>query len=272
MSAPGPARVALVTGAGRGLGRHTAIALGEAGLSVGLLGRSPGGLTGVQNQIDRSGGRATTAIADVRDLPAVEAAVAAIEAELGPIDLLVNNAGVIEPSEVPVWAADPGEWWDVVETDLRGPFHLIKAVVPGMIERGAGRVVNLSSGAGAADREIYSAYCAAKAGLFRISGNLHLAGYDQGIRAFEVSPGVVETDMTHSMRMHDARTDWTPPSALTDLILAAARGDLDAWSGAFIRAGIDTPESLSKRAEAGGLPPTARRLGILPYGDDDPLA
>lgn len=128
---------------------------------------------------------------------------------LGPIDLLVNNAGVIETREVPIWEADPDEWWDVVETDLAAR---------------RGRAVNLNSGAGAADRPVYSAYCAAKAGLFRLSGNLHLAGADLGLRAFEVSPGV------------------------------------------------DTPQSLRHIAATAKLAADARRLGVLPYGPDDPIA
>jgi len=268
--------VALVTGGGRGLGRYTALALHEAGLAVGLLGRSVPALEAVAEQITGAGGRAAVVRADVRHPDVVLPAVEAIERDLGPVDLLVNNAGVIEPEEVPIWEADPHEWWAVAETDLRGPFNLIRAVVPGMVERGAGRVIDLSSGAGATDREIYSAYCAAKAGMFRLTGNLHLAGYDRGIRAFEISPGVVRTDMTASMPMHDTRTEWTEPEQFTDLVLAAARGELDAWSGCFLRAGIDTPSALAHVASTrwpgdGRVAAPIRRLGVIPWGDDDPL-
>jgi NAD(P)-dependent dehydrogenase (short-subunit alcohol dehydrogenase family) len=168
---------------------------------------------------------------------------------------------------VPIWQADPRTWWDVVETDLRGPFHCVRAVVPGMLTRGGGRVVDLSSGAGAGDREIYSAYCAAKAGLFRITGNLHLAGYSRGLRAFEVSPGSVRTDMTAGMAMHRDRTEWTPVERLVALVVAVAAGRLDAWSGRFLRAGVDDPDRLAALAPEG----LARTLGVLPYGPDDPL-
>ena len=189
----------------------------------------------------------------------------------------MNSAGVIEPVEVPVWQADPDNWWDVVETDLRGPFHLIRAVVPGMIERGGGRVIDLSSGAGAGDREVYSAYCAAKAGLFRLAGNLHLAGFARGIRAFELSPGTVQTDMTASMPMHADRTDWTAPQQVLDLVLAVAEGKLDAWSGCFLRSGVDTVDSLRKAAQeladgSGVVPAPNRRLAVIPWGPTDPLA
>jgi NAD(P)-dependent dehydrogenase (short-subunit alcohol dehydrogenase family) len=267
--------VALVTGAGRGIGRHLALGLGRAGLSVGLLGRTAPALDEVARELRRAGGTAAVAVADVRRFAEVEQAVAAIEEALGGIDLLVNNAGVVEAVEVPVWEADPGQWWDVVETDLRGPFHCVRAVVPGMVARGGGRVVDLNSGAGAADLEIYSAYCAAKAGLFRIGGNLHLAGFGHGLRAFEVSPGVVRTDMTSGMPLHAERTEWTAPEVVIDLVVAIARGELDEWSGCYLRAGQDTPEALvavaSQARRHGGLPLTARRLGVIPYGPGDSL-
>ena len=272
---PPPAAVALVTGAGRGIGRHLALGLASSGLSVGLLGRSAGPLEEVAAQARGAGAAAAVAIADVRRFPEVQRAVAAIEQALGGIDLLVNNAGVVEAAEVPVWAADPDEWWRVVETDLRGPFHCVRAVVPGMLARGGGRVVDLNSGAGATDREIYSAYCAAKAGLFRISGNLHLAGAARGLRAFEVAPGVVRTGMTAGMPLHADRTDWTPPGAVVDLVAAIARGELDEWSGCYLHAGLDTPAGLvamsAAARSAGGLPPPARRLRVVPYGPDDAL-
>ncbi len=262
---PGPARTALVTGAGRGLGRALALGLARVGVRVAVLGRSPQALAAVAAELGDAGVRV---VADVRDYDAVAAAVAEAERALGGIDLLVNNAGVIEPVEVPVWQADPRQWWDVVETDLRGPFHCVRAVVPGMLARGGGRVVDLSSGAGAADREIYSAYCAAKAGLFRIAGNLHLAGFRSGLRAFEVSPGTVRSEMTAGMAMHADRTEWTPVEDLVAIIVAIAAGRLDAWSGRFLRAGVDDVEALAGRSPDG----PGRTLGVLPYGPADPLA
>jgi NAD(P)-dependent dehydrogenase (short-subunit alcohol dehydrogenase family) len=279
---PAPARTAFVTGANRGLGRAIAVGLAGSGVAVGLVGRRREALEDVAAEIRDAGGRAAVATADVRSYEATLAAARDVAAVLGRVDLLVNNAGVIDPVEVPVWEADPDAWWDVVETDLRGPFHCVRAVVPGMVRHGGGRVVDLNSGAGAYDREIYSAYCAAKAGLFRIGGNLHLAGHERGLRAFELSPGTVRSDMTASMPMHADRTDWTPVEDLVSLAVAIARGELDAWSGCFLRAGIDTPESLRAAAESisgsisgdakAQVPDPARRLTVAPYGPDDPLA
>ncbi|MFN8076373.1 MAG: SDR family NAD(P)-dependent oxidoreductase [Kineosporiaceae bacterium] len=242
-----------------------------------VLGRSREGLHPAVAAIEGAGRRAVAVVADVRDEEAVAAAVARAAAALGGVDLLVNNAGVIESDEVPVWEADAREWWDVVETDLRGPFHLVRHVVPGMLVRGGGRVVDLSSGAGANDRDVYSAYCAAKAGLIRLGAHLHLAGYARGLRSFEIAPGVVSTDMTRSMAMHDGREDWTDPEEFVSLVVAAAQGRLDAWSGCFMRAGLDSVDELVARAaaladETGAVPYPSRRLLVHPFAPEDPLS
>jgi 3-oxoacyl-[acyl-carrier protein] reductase len=271
------ARVALVTGAGRGIGRALAVGFARTGHRVALLGRSAVPLAAVQAEIATVGGRSLALTADVRDYPQVHRAVQEVERAWGRIDVLVNNAGVIDPVEVPVWQADPGQWWDVVEADLRGPFHCLRAVVPGMVDRGGGRVVSLNSDAGATDREIYSAYCAAKAGLFRLTGNLHLAGFDRGLRAFEISPGTVRTGMTAAMPMHRHRTEWVSIQDVVDLVLAAAGGGLDAWSGCFLRVGLDRPADLAELAARIGsgdparVPADARRLLVSRWGPGDPL-
>lgn len=266
---PAPARVALVTGASRGIGRELAVGLARAGLDVAVLGRDEARLRETAETIEAAGARATVMTADVRDLEQVRAAVGLAEAALGPIDLLVNNAGVIERDEVPVWDADPGEWWDVVEANVRGPFHCVRAVVPGMVERGRGRVVDLASGSSTRDSADYSAYYVSKTALLRLGGSLHAAGYDRGVRAFEVAPGVVRTRMTGGMAVHADRTEWTEVADVVELVVACARGDLDEWSGRFLRAGADDVETL--RARAADRPEDARTLRVRPYGDDDPL-
>ena len=268
---PPPARTALVTGAAGGIGRALSAALARAGLAVGLVGRDAARLTELRAQVEADGGRAVVAVADVTDRAQVEAAVARVEAAIGGIDLLVNCAGVIEREEVPVWEADPDEWWHVVSTTLRASFLLVRSVVPGMLARGGGRVVDLSSGAGAQDRAVHTGYCTGKAGLFRIAGGVHLAGAERGLRAFEMSPGVVRTRMSEGMSQHAGRTEWTSQEEVADLLLSIARGELDALSGGFVRAGADTPQSL-RAAVAAGLPPGARRLLVRPYGPQDPLA
>jgi 3-oxoacyl-[acyl-carrier protein] reductase len=266
---PPAAGVALVTGAGSGIGRAVAEGLAAAGVAVGVLGRTPAGLEETAEAVRAGGGQASVAPADVTDLRAVRAAVADVERDLGPVDLLVNNAGAIEPVEVPIWAADPQEWWAVVESNLRGAFHCVRAAVPGMVARGGGRVVDVNSGSGTRDMEVYSAYNAAKTALFRVGGGLHAAGHGLGLRSFEISPGVVRTAMTLGMAVHSDRTEWTPPDRVVELVVAVARGELDDWSGRFLRAGVDDPATL--RTVAARLGPSDRTLTIRPYGPDDPL-
>lgn len=255
-----PARTALVTGASRGIGRMLAVGLAQAGLDVALLARDERLLTSTAQDVEAAGRRAVVLTADVTDADAVGRAVATAEGELGSIDLLVNNAGVIDP-EVPLWEAEPERWWAVVETNVRGPFLLAHAVVPGMLARGGGRVINLNSGSGTRDGDVATAYYVSKTALFRIGGGLHEAGYDRGLRSFELAPGVVRTDMTASMRAHEGRTEWTEPAEVIALAVSVARGELDAFSGRYIRAGADTPESL-RELVARGLAPDERRLRV----------
>lgn len=268
---PPAARTALVTGASGGIGRDLSVGLARAGLAVALHGRSEQRLAATREAVEQVGGRCLVVPADVVDFAAVAAMVATVEGELGAVDLLVNNAGLIEDDELPMWEADPGKWRQVLEVDLLGPFHCVRAVVPGMLERGGGRVVDLNSGSGTRDTPVYSAYNAAKTGLFRIAGGLHVAGHGHGLRAFEVAPGVVRTEMTRGMAMHADRTDWTDPQDVVELVTAIAAGELDAWSGRFLRAGSDSLDLLRSVARR-GLSDEARTLRVLPWGDDDPLA
>lgn len=255
-----PARTALVTGASRGIGRELARGLAAAGLDVGLLARDEVRLARTAGEIEAGGGRAVAVTADVTDAVAVRRAVSEVERALGPIDLLVNNAGRSD-SEVPVWEAEPEQWWQVVETNVRGPFLLSHAVVPGMLARGGGRVVDLSSGAAVHDMALATGYNVSKTALMRLGGAMHEAGFDRGLRVFELAPGVVRTDMSTAMRAHAGRTEWTDPADVVELLLAIASGDLDDCSGCYLRTGADTPESL-RAALAAGADLTERRLRV----------
>ena len=265
-----PGRVAVVTGASRGIGEMIVRALAGEGYAVCLLARDGSAADRVAGEIRSLGHPAVMARpADVTDDVAVRAAVEAVLSAWGRIDVLVNSAGSIE-KEVPLWQADADQWWSVLTTNVRGPFLMTRAVVPAMIAAGGGRVINLNSGAGMAERAELSAYTASKSALARITGSTHLAGWAHGIRAFDLSPGVVRTQMTLSMAMHRGRTRWTEPGDVTNLALALAGGGLDAWSGRFVRAGVDTPDSLLELAER-GLDDSARMLRLQPWGPSDPL-
>lgn len=249
------ARVAVVTGASRGIGAHLAGAFADAGYVV--------------EGVSQHGGDRVSAL-DVTEAAAVQAYVRAVLERRGRIDVLVNNAGVID-DEVDLAASDPAQWWHVQEVNVRGPYLMTRFVLPAMLDAGTGRVINLNSGAGTRAGEVASAYNVSKTALARITGSTHLAGRGRGVCAFDLAPGVVRTDMTASMRSHDDRTDWTDPADVCELALALAGGELDAWSGRMVRAGVDTPHHL-RRVAAHGLTADARHLTLTPYGDDDPLA
>jgi NAD(P)-dependent dehydrogenase (short-subunit alcohol dehydrogenase family) len=245
-----------------------ACALAGDGYAVCLLARDSSAAAGVADEIRSSGALVMVRSVDVTDEVAVGDAVEAVLSAWGRIDLLVNSAGSIE-TEVPLWEADVDQWWSVITTNVRGPFLMTRAVVPAMIAAGGGRVINLNSGAGAAERAELSAYTASKSALARITGSTHRAGWAHGIRAFDLAPGVVRTQMTLSMELHRNRTQWTEPQDVTNLALALAGGDLDVWSGRFVRAGLDTPESLQERAGL-GMDDAARMLRLQPWGPSDP--
>ncbi|HET7304826.1 MAG TPA: SDR family oxidoreductase [Segeticoccus sp.] len=267
-SAGGP-RVAVVTGASRGIGRVLAEALARDGWAVALVARDPARLGSAAAALQEEGLRALAVPTDVTQPEEVAALAEQVTTELGPADLLVNNAGRIE-TETVLWETDPQQWWDVVETNVRGPFLLTHAFVPRMLAHGGGRVININTGSGTRDGDVYTAYAASKSALFRITGGTHEAGYDQGIRAFDLAPGVVRTDMTAAMPVHRDRTEWTSPEQVAELALALASGELDAWSGRMVRAGADTVADLKRRAAA-GLPEDARTLRLRRWGPDDPL-
>jgi 3-oxoacyl-[acyl-carrier protein] reductase len=259
--------VALVTGASTGIGRHLVEGLAARGMAVAGLARGEERLaTAMAEVAAATGGRTLAVAADVTDRPAVDAAVARVVDELGRVDLLVNNAGLIDEFEVPLWEADPDQWWDVVTSHVRGAFLLTRAVVPWMVLRNRGRVVNIASGMSVRARPEYSAYSVAKTGLMRMTEALAGALEGTDVRAFDVAPGVVETPMTRAMPMWRGFTDWTPPERVVDLIGSIATGELDAWSGRFVRAGADDLDVLRSRTPGDA----ARRLRLRPYGPDDP--
>jgi len=159
--------VALITGAGRGLGRAFAIALAEAGFKVAVTARTEAEIHATAEVIRSNGGRVMAIPGDVTNRQAVERAVATTEAELGPIDLLINNAGVLSGGLI--GTIDPDEWWRDMDINLRGPFLFVNAILPGMLARGRGRIINVASGAGLQAIETGAAYCVSKAALIRLS-------------------------------------------------------------------------------------------------------
>jgi 3-oxoacyl-[acyl-carrier protein] reductase len=191
-------RVALVTGASRGIGRATAIKLAHEGAGVGVhYVRSADRAETVCEEIRVLGRRAIPVQADIVDRPAIDKMVAQIEAELGPIDLLVNNAGDV--GGMNFHELTPEQWDRIIAINLTGPFNVIWAVKGGMIERKFGRIVNVSSIAALAVRPNQLPYAAAKAGLIALTKSCCEPFAPHNIRINSVAPGVIETDMLREL-------------------------------------------------------------------------
>jgi 3-oxoacyl-[acyl-carrier protein] reductase len=183
--------------------------------------------------------------ADVARQDDVKGMTSTVERELGPIDLLVNNAGVGPASKLP-WDEDPAEWWRVFEINVLGAYLCCRAVLPGMVERNRGRIVNTGSGASYLPLNAPPAYGASKAALGRFGELLARQVKEFGIHVFVISPGLVRTDMTDSFG-DDA--PWTPPELAPRLVRVLASGRADRLAGRYIHAEHDDIEDLIERAD-----------------------
>jgi 3-oxoacyl-[acyl-carrier protein] reductase len=239
-------KVALVTGGGRGLGANIARELAEAGMRLAVAARTREQVERIAEEI---GGLALAV--DVSDEASVQRMVDETERELGAIDLLVNNAGVMGPSEVPIWEDDdPAAWWRVFEINVLGAYLCCRAVLRGMAERGGGRIVNVGSGSGylpvggRGTRD--TAYGPSKAALHRFGEVLAGQLEPRGIAVFTISPGLVRTELTEQLG-DDA--PWTPPELAPRLVRALASGRADRLTGRYIHAEHDDIDDLVARAE-----------------------
>jgi NAD(P)-dependent dehydrogenase (short-subunit alcohol dehydrogenase family) len=185
-------QVAIVTGGGRGLGQAFAQALAAAGAKVAITARTESQLSETIALIEGKGGTAIAFTADVTDRSTMEYVMAEVERQLGPVDILVNNAAVITPLGHD-WEVDPDEWWRTLEINIRGPFLCTQIILPRMIARRKGRIVNISSGAAHGfDTSVYPygiAYCTSKAALARMTSLLAASVQEHEIQVFALAPG-----------------------------------------------------------------------------------
>ncbi len=227
--------LALVTGGGRGIGANIARRLAEDGWDVIVAART---LEQVEAVADEVNGRAVAL--DVTDREAVERVVA----DAGPVDLLVANAGIANRGDA-TWEIDTDDWWRTFEVNVLGVHLCCRAVIPGMLERGTGRIVITGSGAAYLPGQRTTAYPASKAAVCRYGESL--AGELEGrIPVFFFSPGLVRTDMT-SGAPDDA--PWTPPELAPRLVAALATGRYDALAGRYLHAEHDDLDDLLSRID-----------------------
>ena len=234
-------QVGLVTGGGRGIGADIARELGAAGMQVAVSARTGEQVEQVAAELHGVG-----VVADVSDADAVARMVADVERELGPIDLLVANAGIAGwEDDVPAWEGDPADWWHVLEVNVLGVYLCCRAVIPGMLERGRGRIVITGSGAAYLPGGRQTAYSASKAAVCRFGETLsnQLGGR---IPVFPISPGLVRTEMTDHW---GDDMPWTPPECAPRLVRALAGGRFDRLSGRYLHAEHDPPEQLEQRID-----------------------
>ena len=211
-------RVAVITGAGRGIGRAIALRFASAGAAVGLIARTRGQLDDVAAEIHANGGRAAIAVADVGDAAAASAAVASIRAALGTIDIVVNNAGMVIrrlASEL-----SDADWREVMRVNLDGTFFITRAATADLRAR-HGRIINIASISGRQGTALLTAYCAAKHGVVGFTRALAEELRADGVTVNAICPGSVDTEMLRQ-GIPDATPDMSPDDiARTALFLAS---------------------------------------------------
>lgn len=237
-------RVGVVSGAGRGIGREIAVALAGQGMSLALLARTGSEVRALADELTtRYGVPVLPAAVDVSDPDAVQRVVLHTEQHLGTVDLLVNNAAVIEHEERPFWEADPEEVWRVLHNNLRGPLLLTRALLPAMVQRGHGHVVNVTSRGRAASRTgTYIGYLLSKRALSVLTESLAQPLAGTGVVVVDLLPGLVRTSMTTQMPVWADVTEWDDPEASARVVVDVALGRYDDRSGTLLDAVALTTE------------------------------
>lgn len=277
--------VALVTGGGRGVGQVLALGLADAGAVVGLIARSPGELAESVQLIEAAGGVAVAASADLSVPEAAATAVEKLRLELGPVDLLVNNAGICGPIG-PAWDVQEEDWWRTIEVNLRSVALCSRLVLPEMVARRRGRIVNLTSQAGVFRWPWVSAYSVSKAAVIKFTENLGHETGRHGISVFSVHPGLLPIGLSVPALAGTAPADsaaglmhaWVrrelaagrgaEPQQAVDLLLRIAAGEADRLSGRHLSVHDDLDTLLSRAEDVLRDDRYVLRLRSLPTGAD----
>jgi NAD(P)-dependent dehydrogenase (short-subunit alcohol dehydrogenase family) len=248
------AEVALVTGGSKGLGRDVALGLGAAGFAVAILARPSEALAEAQDLLEANGVPCIACGADVRDADAVATAVATVEDKLGPVSVVVNNAGT-SLAVGPQWEVEPLAWWTDIETSLGGAYNVCRSVLPRMIARQQGRILNVSSYAGLRAAPYQSGYACAKAGIASLTESLAESLRSHSICVFTVTPGFVHSSLTRQLTESPEGQRWLPelagresldPALFVQLAVTLACGGADLLNGRFLHALDDLDELISR--------------------------
>lgn len=260
-------KVVLITGGGRGIGRLYAHRLAAEGAKVALVARSASELKDVARSISFEGGQARIFIADVTKKAVVRRAVARIEESLGPIDVLINNAGVRGPVGN-AWECEWGAWWRAIEVNLGGAAVVSHAVIPNMVERRRGRVVNIVSEAGAFRWPTVSAYSVSKAALIKFTENLASECRDFSLSVFAYHPGFLPLGLaSEAMNLRASRSpaeakvaEWcrarlesgsaASPEASAEKLVLLLSGDYDSLTGRYVTVHDDLDLLVERVGEA----------------------
>ncbi|MBI3723271.1 SDR family oxidoreductase [bacterium] len=216
-------KTALVTGGGRGIGRACALELASRGAAVAVGARSQDEVERVAKELEAGGARARAVRLDVTKEESIAAAVSDVERSLGDVAILVNNAGVAPSASFE--KTDPALWRETLDVNLTGPYLVTRAVLPGMLARGWGRIVNLASIAGKVGFPYVSAYCASKHGLVGLTRALATEVAKRGVTVNAVCPGYVATRLTDdAAKRISKKTGLTPEQARATFEAASPQG------------------------------------------------
>ena len=258
-------QVAFITGGGRGIGRGIAQAFAAESASVAVMARSEDQILETVSLVEKAGARGLAVMGDVTSQADVERAIAETEGRLGPINVLVSNAGITGPF-APIVEADPDEWWRTQEVHLRGAFLCSRTVFKSMANRGGGRIIIISSRAAERGTPNFSGYAVAKSSQLRLTEAIAGEGAQHGIKAFVLHPGLVDTQFTDDAlnradaqkyvpqfiqrlnTLRDNPASGNPMSQVTRLCVFLASGQGDGLSGRYISVD-DDPAALAKRAD-----------------------
>jgi len=227
-------KTALITGASRGIGAAAARAFAEAGANVARVARSRDAIAELAGEI---GPKAVAIPCEISRYWEVEQAVENCHKAFGSLDIVINNAGVIEPI-APLAEADPESWGALIDVNLKGVFHGMRAALPGMLAAGGGTILTIGSGAAHHPLEGWSAYCTSKAGALMVTRATDAEYRNRGIRAISLSPGTVATEMQRTIKASGinavSQLDWSdhiPPEWVAKTLLWMCGPEADGFLG-----------------------------------------